>query len=91
MPRLTKTTIKIATQLFTYYAEKTLGDGALSTIVEGVTDLVGENAAETGEAFVRVDGDERVDAIIGTQFIAPAAFGRGTAQPGAENFANFHV
>ena len=52
--------------------------------------IVGEHTAEPDSSFIRVDGDERVDAVFGTEFVAPATFRCGSAQTCAAYFSDFH-
>jgi hypothetical protein len=52
--------------------------------------IIGEDAAEADGAFIRVDGDEGVDAVFRAELIAPAAFGGGSAQTCAADFSDFH-
>jgi hypothetical protein len=51
---------------------------------------VAEHAAESDGAVLGVHGHERVHAILGAQFIAPAAFGSRAKQAGAADFADLH-
>jgi hypothetical protein len=37
-----------------------------------------------------VDGNQRVDAVFGAQFVAPPAFGRAPAQTYGFNLTDFH-
>jgi hypothetical protein len=39
------------------------------------------------QPFVRKDCDERMDAIIRTQFVGPASFGRSSPQAGSTDFS----
>ena len=51
MANISKNVIKLATELVKYRAEKMLGKDALSVIVNGATDLVGESATEKIASF----------------------------------------
>src|SRR5207253_76687 len=53
--------------------------------------IVAENAAQAHQTFIGVHSDQSVDAIVGPDFVAPAAFGRRAAQTGASDLTYFHV
>ena len=50
--------------------------------------IVRENAAQAGQPFVGMDGDQGVHAIVGFQFVAPASF-RGRASQAGIGFRGF--
>ena len=52
--------------------------------------VVGEHAAEAGDTFVGVDGDESVNAIFGAEFVGPSAFGGCASEACATDFSDFH-
>jgi hypothetical protein len=52
--------------------------------------IIREHAAEAGDTFVRVDGDERVDAVFRAEFVRPSTFGGCAAKACATDFSDFH-
>ena len=53
--------------------------------------VAGEHAAPPGEALVGQDGDERVDAVVGPQFVGPAALGRAAPEAEGADLADLHT
>lgn len=83
--------------LVQFFADAFWFEGVL-VFVEGFEDgegccdegIVGENAAEAGDAFVGVDGDEGVNAIFGAKFIGPTAFWSCASEACASDLFDFH-
>jgi hypothetical protein len=52
--------------------------------------VIREDAANSNRAFIGMDGDKRVHAVVWAELIAPAAFWGRAAQAGTANFSDLH-
>ena len=62
MAEIHKSIIHFATELVKYHADKTLGEGALSILVDEVTDFIGEDVTEKISTFL--DQGEKAKQVL---------------------------
>jgi hypothetical protein len=52
--------------------------------------VTGVDAANPGHTLIGEDGDQRMHAVVGLNFVTPSTFGRCAAQPNGADLTYFH-